>query len=278
MRRISGALAGVGALVVGMTLWTATPSPAHDMGGPLGGFVDEDGDGINDFTARGHFLEGRMGVNLSSLTLTADQQTKVDKLKTDHQTAVTPLQTTLQTKETELRTLIKATTPDQTAINAKIAEINGIRSQIQTADAAYATSVLNLLTADQRGTLDAQRLGLTRAGLTLTADQLTQIDKLTSGHETAASALQTTLQTKETELRTLMSATSPDKTAINAKIDEISSIQAQLQKEDAGFQVAVRGVLTADQQAALDAARTANAGFGPGGRGPGRGPMGHGRR
>jgi Spy/CpxP family protein refolding chaperone len=107
---------------------------------------------------------------------------------------------------------------------------------------------------------------------------LTQIDKLTTGHQTAVTSLQTDLQSKQTELRDLLKATQPDQTAINAKIDEISSVQAQFQKENASYQIAVRGVLTSDQQAALDAARVAGVGFGLGhGRGHGRG-MGHGRR
>lgn len=270
MRRIARILTGVGALVAGMSLaaW------AHDMG-----FVDNDGDGINDFTGMAHEMRGRIGgpfgLNLKNITLTTDQQTRVDKLRTDHQTAVTPLQTTLQTKETELRTLMSATSPDKAAITAKIAEITAVRSQIQAADASYQTSVLNVLTADQRGTLDAQRLGLARSGITLTTDQLTQLDKLTSGHETATSSLQTNLQTKETELRALMGATSPDKTAINAKIDEISSLQSQLQKENASYQIAVRGLLTAEQLAALPA-QGVGVGFRPG-FGHGHGP-GHGHR
>ena len=271
MKRITRIIAGVGALVAGVTLaaW------AHDF------FVDENGDGINDLAGYAHRMKGRIGgpfgVNLRDVTLTADQQTQVDQLATDHQTAVTALVTTLQAKEVELRTLKAAATPDQAAITAKIAEINDVLSQIQTADVAYRTSVLNLLTPEQRGNLDAQKLGL--RGITLSTDQLTQIDKLTTDHQTSAATLQAGLQAKQAELRDLMRATSPDQSAINAKIDEVNSALSQLQKENAAYSIAVRGVLTAEQQAALDAARAANAGFGPGPRrGHGGGKMGHGRR
>lgn len=267
MKRIARIIGGVGALVAGVTLaaW------AHDF------FVDENGDGINDLVGYAHRMKGRVGgpfgVNLRGVTLTEEQQAQVDKLKTDHQTAVTALITTLQTKQTELRTLKSAATPDQAAIDAKIAEINDVRSQIQKADAAYRTSVLNLLTPQQRGTLDAQKLGL--RGITLTTDQLTQIDKLTADHQTAATTLQADLKARQAELRDLMKAATPDKAAINAKIDEVYSVLSQLQKENAAYSLAVRGVLTAEQQAALDAARAANVGFGPGGRGHGGGRMGH---
>jgi Spy/CpxP family protein refolding chaperone len=270
MRRITRIIAGVGVLVAGMTVaaW------AHDF------FVDEDGDGISDVAARGHSMKGRIGgpfgLNLKNITLTADQQTQADKLGADHQTAVTALVTTLQARETELRTLKTAATPDQTAINAKIEEINAVRSQIQQADSSYRTSVLNLLTPEQRGALDAQKLGLARAGITLTTDQLTQIDKLTTNHQTAAATLQTGLQARQAELRDLMKATTPDQTAINAKIDEVNSALSQLQKENAAYAIAVRGVLTAEQLAALPA-QGVGVGAGPGpGRGHGRG--GHGRR
>lgn len=281
MKRTRIALAGVAALAIGFIFLAGSPCWAHGGGGRFGGgFVDENGDGINDVTGLAHEMAGRMGgpfgLNLKNLTLSTDQQTQIDKLKADNQTAVTPLVTALQTKETELRALRTAATPDQAAITAKIAEMDAIRSQIQTANTSYRDSVLNVLTADQRGTLEAQRLGL--KGITLTTDQLTQIDKLMSDHQTTASSLQTTLKARETELRSLMTATSPDKSAINAKIDEISGVQSQLQKENAAFQVAVRGLLTSDQQAALDAARAAG-GPGAGGRHHGRGRgMGFGHR
>lgn len=280
MRRICLALAGVGALAVGFTLSTASPCRAHGMGGPLGGFVDDDGDGISDRKAALHVLGGRHGgLNLSGLALTADQQASVDKLKTDHQAAASALLGDLQTKETELKDLMKATTRDQAAIDAKVTEITGLRSQLEAGRDSYVSSVIGVLTAEQRGTLEAQRIGLTRGGVTLTAEQLAQLDQLTSGHQTSTSAVQSSLQAKQTELRDLIRATTPDQAAINAKIDEISTLQAQLQKENAGYQIAVRGLLTPEQQAALDAARPpAPAGLGPGGRGHGRGPMGHGRR
>jgi Spy/CpxP family protein refolding chaperone len=259
--------AGVGVLVAGMAL-AAWADGA--------GFIDQDGDGINDRAGMAHQMRGRMGgpfgMNLKNLTLTTDQQTAVDKLKADHKTAVSTLFTALKTKQSELRTLKSAATQDQAAITAKLAEIDGIRSQIQTANTGYRDSVLGLLTADQRGALQADRLGL--KGVTLTADQLAQIDKLATDHEKAASTLQTAMQAKQSELRDLMKASTPDKTAINAKIDELNTAMAALQKENAAYSIAVRGLLTTEQQAALDAARAT--GF-RGGMGRGHG-MGRGRR
>ena len=272
MRSITRIVAGVAALVTGMNL-TAWAHP--------GPFVDENGDGISDFVGYAHEMRGRMGgpfgLNLKNLTLTEDQQAQVDKLKTDYQSAASALQTTLQTKMTELRNLKKATQPDQTAIDAKIAEISSVRSQIQQDASTYRTSVLDLLTPEQRGTLAAQ--GLRLGGITLTTDQLSRIDKLTTDHQSAASALRTTLQAKQTELRDLIKATQPDQTAINSKIDELNSVRSELQKEMTAYQLAVRGLLTSDQQAALDAARAERVGARPGhgGRGEGRGMMGRGR-
>jgi len=266
MKRMTRIITGVGVLVAGLSL-------AAWAGGA--GFIDQDGDGINDIAGMAHQMRGRMGgpfgLNLRNLTLTTDQQTAVGKLKSDHDTAASTLFTTLQTKESELRTLKTATSLDQAAITAKIAEIDAIRSQIRTADATYRDSVLGLLTAEQRGTLQADKLGL--KGITLTADQLAQIDNLATAHETSASTLQSAVQAKQSELRTLMTATTPDKTAINAKIDELNTAMAALQKENASYSLAVRGLLTTEQQAALDASRAL--GFGRG-MGPGMGGRGHG--
>ncbi len=126
-----------------------------------------------------------------------------------------------------------------------------------------------------KGRIDGP-FGLNLKNVTLTTDQQTQVDKLTTDHQTAVTPLQTTLQAKETELRALMSATAPDRAAINAKIDELNSARSELQKEMTSYQLAVRGLLTAEQQAALP---TQGVGFGPGPRG-GHGPggRGHGRR
>ncbi len=282
MRRITSIVAGAGALVIGVSLsaWAHDTSinAAAKSSSDRFALIDEDGDGINDCVAREHWTQRRMGKSwkgggqgLGSITLTEDQKTQIDRLKSDHQKAVISFQAALRTKEVELRDLRKATTPDQNAIGAKIAEINSVRSQMKQANASYRSSVLSALTAEQRANMDARRLGLTRAGITLTADQQAQIDRLTSDHQQATASLQAAFQTKQMELRALEKAATPDRNAINAKIDELNAARADLQKEMTNYRLAVRGMLTADQQAALDA-RIASFESGHGhGRGWGRG-------
>jgi Spy/CpxP family protein refolding chaperone len=167
MKRITSIIAGVGAFVIGITLsaWgqdaVTTPTPTGGMA-----FVDEDGDGICDYVGVGHRMRGRMGLRvgagagLGGITLTPEQQTQVDKLKTDYQKAVTLGQALLQTKQLELSNLLRAAQPDQNAISAKIDEISSVRSQLQKEAAAYQVAVRGVLTPEQQAALDARGAGV----------------------------------------------------------------------------------------------------------------------
>lgn len=109
--------------------------------------------------------------------------------------------------------------------------------------------------------------------VTLTPEQQAQIDKLRLDYQKAVTLGQALLQTKQLELSELLRAAQPDQDAVSAKIDEINSVRSQLQKEAAAYQVAVRGVLTPEQQATLNTRGTGTSA----GMGNGRGMMGNGR-
>lgn len=76
------------------------------------------------------------------------------------------------------------------------------------------------------------------------------------------------LQIKRLELMNLLSATNPDRSAINKKLQEISAVRLTQAESAIGFHLDMRAALTPDQQQKLQQMRRDffhHRGFGPGG-------------
>ncbi|MDA3819817.1 MAG: Spy/CpxP family protein refolding chaperone [Candidatus Delongbacteria bacterium] len=86
----------------------------------------------------------------------------------------------------------------------------------------------------------------------LTEDQEEQIDEIKADYFSAIKDLKADMDIKTAEKRKLMIADEPDKSAINAKIDEISTIHSQMAKIRVEKHLAIRDVLTEEQKNAFD--------------------------
>ena len=84
-----------------------------------------------------------------------------------------------------------------------------------------------------------------------------------------------TMQVKRMELNDLLRADKPDRAAIDRKLAEVNAAQAASEKANIDHQLAMRSLLTPDQQAKVKEMMQNGQGMGPG-RGPG-GPGGPGR-
>lgn len=73
------------------------------------------------------------------------------------------------------------------------------------------------------------------------------------------------------DMRKLMRAESPSLSAINAQIDKLARMRAELHKSQVASMLEARAVLTADQQKQMRELRMKGMGGGPGRRGPGMG-------
>jgi Spy/CpxP family protein refolding chaperone len=83
------------------------------------------------------------------------------------------------------------------------------------------------------------------------------------------------MQVKRIELNDLLRADKPDRTAIDRKLAEVNAAQAASEKANIDHQLAMRSLLTPEQQAKVKTMMQDRPGMGPG-RGPG-GPGGPGR-
>jgi Spy/CpxP family protein refolding chaperone len=111
----------------------------------------------------------------------------------------------------------------------------------------------------------------------VTPEQVARIKKQQTDFQEAGIKSRANLQVKHIELNQLMSATTPDRAAIDAKLSEISSAQLASEKDRVHHQLDMKTALTADQQAKLkELMQSRQPGMGPGGRG-GRGGPGAGR-
>jgi Spy/CpxP family protein refolding chaperone len=86
----------------------------------------------------------------------------------------------------------------------------------------------------------------------LTDDQESQLDALHTSFFNERKAIKADLDIIRAEKRKLMLADEPDEKAINAKIDEMSNLHAQLQKKKAAMHIAMKDVLTDEQEAAMN--------------------------
>lgn len=84
--------------------------------------------------------------------------------------------------------------------------------------------------------------------LKLSDDQHNQIEKLRTEFQKQQIGQRAKVQTARVELRQLMRADNPDKAAIEKKINEVSQLGAQLQVTRVNRLLAVRKILTPEQQ------------------------------
>lgn len=85
----------------------------------------------------------------------------------------------------------------------------------------------------------------------LTPEQAAKIETLKIEHQKALLLLQTDLKTKRLELRQLMNEKADQKT-LEAKIDELAKIGANIQKKCLAQRNEVRGLLTDEQKKSFD--------------------------
>jgi len=89
------------------------------------------------------------------------------------------------------------------------------------------------------------------AELNLSQSQKDRIAKIRESHQKDMIQSRADLQLAQLEFRKLMRADDPDKRAINAQIDRMTSIRADMMKSRVDQRLEVRDILTADQRAKL---------------------------
>lgn len=99
----------------------------------------------------------------------------------------------------------------------------------------------------------------------LTSEQTSKIQKLQLNFQKEMLKSRTNLQTKQLELQTLLDENAEQK-KIDAKIDEIAKIRAELMKKGISHRGEVRKILTDEQKAYFDL-RSFGSGYGNGWRG-----------
>lgn len=114
--------------------------------------------------------------------------------------------------------------------------------------------------------------------LKLTDDQRKAMDQILLDHREKLIDLRANLQKAELALEPLMSADTPNDSAITAQVDKVVQARAELERANARFLLAIRDKLTADQWKQIqDFRRNAGPERGRDGQGPG-GPDGRFRR
>jgi len=86
----------------------------------------------------------------------------------------------------------------------------------------------------------------------LTEEQKAQIDALKMNLEKEMLPMKTKLEVKQAELQELLVADSPNKGAIDKKIDEIGSLRTQIQKKRIDNRLKIRALLTPEQRVKFD--------------------------
>ncbi len=113
-----------------------------------------------------------------------------------------------------------------------------------------------------------------RQQLGITDEQVAKFRQQNEDFMKAGIQNRATMQIKVMELNDLMRADKPDRAAIDRKLAEVNAAQAASEKANIDHQLAVRSLLTPDQQAKLKTMMQNRPGMGPG-RGQG-GPGGRG--
>jgi Spy/CpxP family protein refolding chaperone len=114
-----------------------------------------------------------------------------------------------------------------------------------------------------------------RQQLGITDEQVTKFHQQQEDFQKAGIQNRATMQVKRMELNDLLRADKPDRAAIDRKLAEVNVAQAASEKANIDHMLAVRSLLTADQQSKLKEMMQNR--MGPGGRGP-MGPGGPGGR
>jgi Spy/CpxP family protein refolding chaperone len=115
-----------------------------------------------------------------------------------------------------------------------------------------------------------------RQQLGISADQVAKIRQQESDFRKTEIRNRTDLQIKRMDLRDLLSADKPDRSAIDSKLQEISAAQLALEKSAIDNRLTMRDALTPAQRQKLQQMMTQRRQPVPGGNAP-RGPQGGGR-
>jgi Spy/CpxP family protein refolding chaperone len=94
---------------------------------------------------------------ISSLSLSADQQKKMDEVFLQNRIALIHLHASLEEEQLKLEPLLNANPPDQTKSLAEISKIADLRADLEKADAKMLLSLRGVLTADQWTKLQADQ-------------------------------------------------------------------------------------------------------------------------
>jgi len=126
------------------------------------GFACGGGRGLG-FTRRGDWaiMCGMgSGIGRSNIpNLTSDQIVKIQQLGFDFQNENLPLNTQIRTKQLELQTLMNGSV-DQKKLEAKVDEINQLRTNFQKKWLAHQQNIRKLLTDDQKVWFDQRGFGM----------------------------------------------------------------------------------------------------------------------
>ncbi len=90
-------------------------------------------------------------------SLTAEQQTAIQKLVVEHEKKIIPLRAELEIKRLELQTLITEEASEQ-KLNAKIEEIGMVQTEFQKQHVGLGIGIRKLLTAEQKAKFDVRHL------------------------------------------------------------------------------------------------------------------------
>ena len=94
---------------------------------------------------------------VTALTLTADQQKKLDDIFLQSRISLIHLHASLEEEQLKLEPLLNANPPDQAKSLAQISKIADLRADLEKADAKMLLSLRGVLTADQWTKLQAER-------------------------------------------------------------------------------------------------------------------------
>ena len=140
----------VGLMVVAL-LATAGMAMAQGWGRGMG-YGPGPGAGYGPGAGPGYGPQGSWGPGLS---LTAEQNQKIQAMRESFFKETLPLRNEKQTKQLELRTLWAQTNPDQDKILAKQKEINALRAQLQEKGTRHRLEMRKVLTPEQQAQIGA---------------------------------------------------------------------------------------------------------------------------
>jgi periplasmic protein CpxP/Spy len=96
---------------------------------------------------------------VKQLNLTDDERKAMDGILQDHKMTLVDLEANLQKAELEMQPLMKADTPNQTAILAQIDKVAQARAELEKANARFLLALRAKLTPDQWKQLQAMHAG-----------------------------------------------------------------------------------------------------------------------